>query len=255
MWAVLRSLLTGVGLLVALVAFAAFVAAVVSVWQVKAETNRRTDELAARAHGAVDAADRGVKFVDEVLTKAEADLKEAKNHPAAPKEPANPFLQLTARKATENLVGSVDRANVAVVTASEAAAVAQAALDIFGSDEQMKSWLGVQPEQLAQTRSSLDTARGELSKVRTILGVPLGDGPTHEQLVTVESALAQAREFVEQIRKLVATTRTRVDETKRGIDLWAMRIAVGVTALGVAGAVGQLFLARFCWRVLRGKPA
>ncbi|HMC72303.1 MAG TPA: hypothetical protein VKJ07_24310 [Mycobacteriales bacterium] len=240
--------------------FVAFAGAAVGVWWVKAETNRRTDALAVKAHGAVNAADHAVEFVRKVIDDGERDVKNArKDAPAAPTEPVNPFLQLTARRASADLAGSVERASVAVVTASDAAAVAQAALDVFGEESELpelKGWLGVKPEQLEQTRSGLTRASSELKQVRTILGVPLGDGgPTAEQLVTVESALGQARELTNQMGQVVATARTRLDETKRAVDLWVLRVALGVTLVGAVGAVGQFFMARFCWRALRGQPA
>jgi hydrogenase maturation protease len=258
MGSVLRRLIALVVLVISAVGFVVFITAAVGVWQVKAETNRRTDEVAAKAHMALDAADRTVEFVDKVIVDADRDLKGSKGAPASPREPVNPFLQLTARQATEKLVGSVERVNTAVVTASEAAVVAKAALDLFGSDEQTKAlrdWLGVQPEQLTQTQTSLKTATSELNKARTILGVPAHGGPTDEELVTVESALQQARAFTAQMTKVVATARAKVAETKQKIDLWAMRIAVLTTVVGAVGAAGQFFMARFCWRVLMGQPA
>jgi hydrogenase maturation protease len=260
MWAIVRCVLAVTGLLVAVAGFAVFVGAAVGVWKVKAETNRRTDALAVKAHEAMNTADQGVGFVHKVIDQADQDLERArKKKPAAPAEPVNPFLQLTARKASADLAGSVERANTAVVTAADAAAVAQAALQVFGEKSELpalKEWLGVKPEQLAQTRGHLENATRELNQVRTVLGVPLGEGgPTQEQLRTVESGLAQARELTNQVGQVVATARTQVDETKRSVDLWALRVALGVTLVGGVGAVGQFFMARFCWRVLRGKPA
>lgn len=259
MWNIVSRLLALVGLVISVAGFTVFTSAAIGVWRVKAETNRRTSEIAAQAHTAVDAADRTVKFVDEVIDAARDDLTRAKNAPpVAPREPVNPFLQLTARQASQNLVGSVERVNTAVVTASEAAVVVKAALDLFSNDQELnglRDWLGVQPEQLAQTRTSLNSASLELGKVRTILGVPANGGPTQEELVTVESALAQARSFTEQMGKVVATARAKVDETKRTIDLWVLRVALLVTFVGGVGAAGQFFMARFCWRVLRGQPA
>jgi hypothetical protein len=55
--------------------------------------------------------------------------------------------------------------------------------------------------------------------------------------------------------EVIATARARVDETKRTVDDWVLRVAIGVTTFGVLGALGQFFMARFCWRVLMGKPA
>lgn len=260
MWVVVRRLFAVLGLLVSVAGLAAFAGAAVGIWQVKAETNRRTEELATKAHGAVKAADGAITFVRQVIEQGKKDVGEARNNAVKePPKPVNPFLQLTARRASADLAGSVERAGTAVVTASDAAVVAEAALQVFGKEEELpelKAWLGVKPEQLKQTRDQLNRASDELKQVRTVLGVSLGDGsPTPEQLVTVESALERAGDLTDQISKVVATARTRVDETKRAVDLWVLRVAVGVTLVGAVGAAGQFFMARFCWRVLRGKPA
>lgn len=258
MW-VVRRVFVVVGLLVSVVGFAGFVTAIGAAWWAKAETNRRTDALATKAHNAVNAADRTVTFVHKVIDQASADLGDARKAPAGPTEPVNPFLQLSARKASENLVGSVERADTAVVTASDAAVVAEAALELFGDESELpefKAWLGVKPEQLTQTRNELKRAGHELKQVRSILGVPLGDGgATQEQLATVESALTQARALANQLSTVVAKARLQVVETKREVDVWALRLAIGITVVGALGAAGQFFMARYFWRVLRGKPA
>src|SRR5262245_23556898 len=120
MWAIIRRVLAGIGLVVALVGIGIFVAAIVGTWQLKAETNRKTEEFAAQAHTAVNAADTTVQFVQRVLDEAKGDLRVARERTqSAPRERVNPFLQLTARRASENLAGSVERANTAVITASE----------------------------------------------------------------------------------------------------------------------------------------
>jgi hydrogenase maturation protease len=253
-------LCAGVGLLIALVGFVAFAGAAVAVWKVKAETDRRTGLLTAKAHEAVGAADHAVGFVRRVLDQAKHDLAQTRENTGAPPEPVNPFLQLTARQASQNLAGSVERADTAVVIASDAAVVAEAALALLGNEKgeqasALKQWLGVDPDQLARTQSDLRSATRELKQVRTLLGVSLGDGPTPDQLVTVESALSQAQSLTDQMGNVVATARSRVDETKRQVDLWVLRVALAVTAVGAVGAAGQVFMARYCWRVLRGKPA
>ena len=254
-----RRLFAALGLFVALAGFVVFTSAAVVVWWVKAETNRRTDDLAVKAHQAIEKADSTVTFVHDVINQGQDDLRNArKQKPATPQAPVNPFLQLTARKASESLAGSVERADIAVRTASDAAVVAETALHVFSDDSQLselKKWLGIKPEQLKQTRAQLNRASTELGQVRTVLGVPLGDGPTDEQLQMVEAAFTQARELTNQMGNVVATARTRVDETKRAVDLWALRGAVITTAVGVVGAVGQFFMWRFCVRTLLGRPA
>jgi hypothetical protein len=257
MWVVLRRVLAGVGLLVAVAGFAAFVTAAVGVWRLKAEVNRKADDLAGKADGAVDTADHAIALVREVLDAGQADLKQAKTERTEPSDAVNPFVRIGARRTAEKLAGSVERADAAVTAASDAVVVAQKAIDLFGQDEQLKSWLGVHPEQVAQTQFDLVSANRELQRVRDVLGVPLaaGAGPTEEQLAKLDGALRQGRAFTDQMELVVATIRTRLHETKRAVDVWSMRIAVGVTAVGILGALGQLFMARFFWRVQRRLPA
>lgn len=258
MWGKIGRLLAVVGWFVSVAGFVVFVSAAIVVWWVRAETNRRTDDLAVKAHSAINKADDTVAFVHQVINQGEADVMDARKRPAPPPEPVNPFLQLTARKASESLAGSVDRASTAVRTASDAAVVAEAALHVFSDDSQLselKNWLGIKPEQLHQTQGQLTRASTELNQVKTVLGVPLGEGPTEEQLRMVETAFGQARDLTNQMGNVVATARVRVDETKRAVDLWALRVALIITLIGAVGATGQYFMGRFCWRYLRGKPA
>ena len=69
------------------------------------------------------------------------------------------------------------------------------------------------------------------------------------------SALTQARELTDRMGAVVTTARARVDETKQTVVLWVLRITIAVTALAGLATAGQLFMARYCWRVLRRKPA
>ena len=258
MWTAVGRLLTGAGLVVSVSGFVGFIALAIGAWPARTEANRRTDDLARRAHAAVNPADRAIAFVRQVITVADADLADARQGASAAPPPTafNPFAMLAARKASESLVGSVERATTAVTTASEAAVVAESALELFDQDEELQRWIGVRPEQLAQARTGLESASRELGRARTLFGpVPEGQRPTEEQLGMVKSALDQARDFTDRMDKAVATVRTRVDETKTLADLWVLRIAIAVTALSSLAAVGQFFMVRFCWRVLRRKPA
>lgn len=255
MWRFVRAAVAALGLVGSLLGFALFAGAAGGVWWAKAEANRRADALAARAHAAADTADHAVGFVRGVVDQAEADLARARAAaPGGPPEPVHPLVQLGARQA---LAGSVDRASTAVVAASEAAVVANTALELFDKDEELQGWFGVRPEQLAHTRAELSAATRDLTKARTVLGIPVAPGgpATAEQLNTIEAGLGQARAFTDQLGGAVGGIRGRVVETKRRVDRWVQRAAVAVTALGALGAAGQLFAARFWWRVLRNKPA
>jgi hypothetical protein len=258
MWDAVRRVSAGVGLLAAVVGFAVFVTSAVAVWRVKAEVNRRTGELSAKADKAVDSADHAIAFVREVLDRGQEDLKRARDEQKEPAESAvNPFVRMGARRTAERLAGSVERADAAVTAASDAVVVAQKAIDLFGQDEQLKGWFGVHPEQVSETQLDLVSASRELQRVRDVLGVPLAAGaaPTEEQLAKLDGAIRRGRAFTDRMDLVAATIRTRLHETRRAVDVWSVRIAVGVTAVGVLGALGQFFMARFFWRVLRGKPA
>jgi hypothetical protein len=253
MWAIVRRVFSALGLIVALAGIGVFVGTAVTAWRVKAEVIQRTDDLVVQARTAVDAGDHAVSFVREVINRADQDLNATRQTMAmAPREPANPFLRLTAQRASQNLAGSVERASAALVAASDAVVVGESALQLLGQDELVKKWLGVKPEQLAQSRAGLGTASNELQRVRTVLGIPVeGAQPTPEQLVTVEAALGQARDFTEQMGRVVADARKQIEDLKQAVDQWALRVALGVSALCALATVGQLFMLRSCWRGLR----
>lgn len=254
-----RRLLASMGLLLSLVATAVFISVGVQVWSVRAEVNRQTDHLTKQAYSAAATANGAIKFVDDVITKAKADLRATQGPASAPEAvQLSPILQMTARQASINLAGSVERALGAVVTASDAVMVVNAALEIVTEYTQVEKYFGVSPDQIRQTRTALDSVSGELKQARTVLGVPIGSNdavPTPEQLAAVDEALRLADNFRAEMQRVVEVARKRVEDTKRLIDVWAWRIAVGTTTLSVFGVVGQFFLARFCIRKLLHLPA
>jgi len=254
----LRSVLSLVGLLVACAGIGLFIALGVYSWTLKAEVSRQTALLSERANMAGDTAEHAIGFVREVIEKAGEDLKEARKHTiATPAQPVNPLELMFARKASTELAGSVERAHGAVVTASDAVKVAEAALDVFNSDPRLKEFFGVQPDQVDATKLTLDKATTELRQVKSVLGVPVGsaDQLTTEQLNAVDGALKQANGFTDELTKVVTTARSRVNDTKTTVDWWTWRLAFATTLVCALAAVGQVFLARFCWRTYRGLPA
>jgi hydrogenase maturation protease len=253
MWRIVRGVLAGSGLVLAGVGFIVFATAAVGVWWLKADVNRRTDVLADKALTAVNAGGHAVEFVNDVITQADRDLDQARRTaPVAPQQPVQPLFQFAAVQASQNLAGSVERAHAAIVTASDAVVVGESAVQMLGEDEKLRSWLGVKPDQLVQTRTDLTTAASELKRVRTVLGIPVdgGAGPTGDQLAAVGAALGRAQDFTNRMGEVVADARLRVDQTKRAVDLWVLRLALGITTIGVLGAAGQVFMARACWRAL-----
>lgn len=258
MWRFVRSVLAVAGLLVSAAGFLTFAGGAIGVWRAKAEADRHAHALAARANVATDAADHAVGFVRGVVAQAEEDLARARANTAAmPPEPVNPLVQFGARHASQELAGSVDRANAAVVTASDAVVVANTALELFDKDARLQNWFRVRPEQLAQTRIDLSAATRDLNRARTVLGIPIAPGgtPTADQLNGIEAGLAQARELTDRMGAAVTATRAKIADTKQQVEVWVRWGAIGVTVLGALGTAGQFFAARFCWRVLRDKPA
>ncbi|WP_439631852.1 hypothetical protein [Gemmata sp.] len=254
-----RRLFALTGLLIALAGTGVFVAIAVQVWRVKAEVNRQTAELAGRANQAGDAAGRAVNFVGDVIDRARAELTTTRISTSAP-EPVrvNPFVRMTARQASIDLAGSLERALGAVVTASDTVIVAETALDMVSADPRLSQAFGVNTDQIHQTRTALTSVAGELRQAKSILGVPVrtdSELPSAEQLDAVDRALQMAEQFKAEMARLVGVARVRVNETRQLIDVWALRLAVAVTALSVLGAVGQLFMARFCLRKLHELPA
>ncbi len=256
----IRSFFLLIGSLIAGMGLALFLAIGVWIWSVKAEVNQQTETLSSRANKTLDSADRAIGYVRDVIGKAENDLVLARLDAIHQSHlnPINPVVQLTAQKASQDLAGSVERANMAIVAASEAVVVADAALDVVGGVPELKQLFGVKPEQLEATRSALGNVSTDLLQARGALGIQsLGPdaSPTNEQLYAVDSALHQARGFTDDVGKVVESTRARVNETRQSVDRWAMCAAVGTSFISALGALGQFFMARFFWRALRRKPA
>lgn len=260
----IRSMVAAIGLVISLLGMALFVAVGIYIWQVKAEAIQQTDTLVSRANETLGDADHAIGYVQEIISKAKQDLADTQkaraNSPpqqSYPRQAVNPFIQLTAENAEKQLAGSVGRAHGAVVLASEAVTVADAALNVFGQDSQLKKMLGVKTEQLDATRTALGTVNSNLERARDVLGVSLNSRSaiTNEQLQAVDDALNQAQNFVDQLVNAVQNARDRVNEAYHTVHHWALRIAVCTSLLAIFGLVGQLFMARFFWRILLRKPA
>ena len=90
----------------------------------------------------------------------------------------------------------------------------------------------------------------ELQQARDVLGIPNDGQPTNEQLHTVDDAIRQANAFTDEVGKVVESTRTRVNETRHTVDVWALRGAVATSIISVFGVLGQFFMGRYFWRLL-----
>ena len=220
----IRSVLAAAGLLLALAGISVFVALGYTAWVVRSEADR---QLAA--------------------ARTEAAL-----HPQ--KENVNPLVRMVVRDQARNLPGKVEQARDAVGTASDAVVVASAALDVFAQLHVDGEALGVGPERVQAARGQLDQVAAELKSARLVLGVPVPrpDGPaTDEQLSAVDDALSRARGVTDDLERVLGRVRVRVAEVRATAELWAWRAAVVVTALAALAALGQVFMARACWRALR----
>src|SRR5207248_11440394 len=136
--------------------------------------------------------------------------------------------------------------------------LADATRHAISGDEcpELKRLLKINPEQVTATRSALGNASADLRQAKTVLGIPVTDsGLTPEQLNAVDDALRRAKQFTNDAERVVENARRRVGELRTLADVWTWRVAVGVTAACLLAAVGQVFLARFCWRTFRGQPA
>ena len=156
-----------------------------------------------------------------------------------------------AKSASQRLAGSVDQAHGAVVTASDAVVVANAALQVFDEDSEFNRLFRVKASQVDATKTTLGNAARELSKAKEVLG----GTPTPEQLNAVDNALGQARDFTNELSRVVDSVRDRVNTTRSMVDQWSWRIAIGTMLVSTLASVGQLFMARYFWRTVRGLPA
>jgi len=247
----IRKLVALIGLIVACGGIGLFVALGIYVWSLKAEVNKQTESLAHRANLAGDEADKAIQFVDKVIAQAKVDLKNARPPAATSRRPITPFEMALAQSASQRLAGSVDQAHGAVVTASDAVVVADAALQVFDENSELKRLFGVQSSQVDATKTTLGNAARELQKAKSVLG----GTPTPEQLNAVDNALNEAEGFTTELAKVVTTVRGRVNATKSLADQWTWRIALGTALMSALAGVGQLFMARYFWRTLRGQPA
>ena len=71
----------------------------------------------------------------------------------------------------------------------------------------------------------------------------------------MDNALDHAQGFTDEMARVVVTVRDRVNATRTIVDSWSLRIAIGTTLLCALAALGQVFMARYFWRTLRGQPA
>ena len=250
-----RSFLSALGLLAALAGIGLFVGVGVYVWNLRAETLQQTRMLADRAHAAGEVAEQVITMIREVIARAQAGLVAARtdtSNMTAGKEP-DPIVRFAMAKAKRDLPHEVERARDAVSIASEALVVAGAAVDVFEERPGEGSSLGIRPEDMRAARTQLDQAATELGSARSVLGVPIpNDGSaTPEQLTQVEDALHRAEGVADQMEGALAQAREKVDHAKQEVEIWSLRLAIGITAAAALATLGQFFMARACWYGLR----
>ncbi len=257
----MRNVLALAGIAIACGGIGLFIGISYCVWPLKTEVNSQSSLLVGQANEAADAADHAIDFVRDIIGKAESELTIARDelahHPPDPVE-VNPLVRFATVRASQQLAGSVERAQGAVVAASDAVVVADMALNIIGGSPELKQLIGVDPAQMHATRTALGSVASELRQARSVLGGSIGSSemiPTSDQLNAVDDALNRAKNFTDQMANVVKTARTRVNDTKAALDLWVRRLAFAITITCILGAVGQCFMLRFCWRKFHQKPA
>jgi hypothetical protein len=246
------------GFLLALAGIGVFVGLAYTAWPVRAEADRQLTAAHAKAELAADTAAHTLAIVRDVIDRAGQDLTaarvEAALHPQ--QVDVNPLVQMVVRQKARSLPGKVENARDAVSTASDAVVVATAALNVFSQFPIDESKFGVSPAQVHTARSQLDQVASDLRSARVVLGIPIPgrDGPaTPEQLSAVDDALSRARAITDELEGVLAQVRGQVTEVRAKAELWVWRTAVAITALSALALLGQLFMARACWRALRRK--
>lgn len=247
-----RTVLSLIGLIVSVLGFAIFVGVIAGSWWAKDKADRKTDELAEKAESAARVADRTIDLVNNVIDRSEQDLAVAKASPA--EDPAvNPFVRLTVNKAAGELPGGVDRAREAVSMASDAVIVLDAALGVFADRPEDQAALGIPLSELETAKQQLNTTAAELRKARSIFGVRLA--PLRpDEIDAVQNALEHTRRFIADLKRVLDNARQQVEDTRQKAHRWTLRIALAATGLGSLAALGQVFMARACWRGLFAPP-
>ena len=246
-----RKVLSGIGFVLGIAGFLAFIAIGVGTWIAKREADRQLTAAVEKAHHAGNVASNVISLVREIIARAKASLVAARVESVqTPGEEPDFFTRMVVRKAKRDLPGEVDKARDAVGVASEAVVVAGAVLDVFDDRKPDEVALGVKEHDLKAARSQLDSAAAELKNARSVLGFPI-PGASEEQLTQVDQALATATDVTNQVDRAVTEARGKVDELKRKSEVWSMRAAIGITGLTALAALGQVFLVRACWRGLQ----
>ena len=248
-----RRILGAVGLLLATVGFVVFVGLAAGGWIARREVDRRANAAAAAADGVCGKVADGVRFARTVLDRADADLARANAEAQQPTLPPRfSFsmlgVQMAARTAADELAGSVERARDAVGVAQDVAVVADAALSVFAESHGEVPGVTFDPARLTEVQGQLTNVSRSLVTAQNALGT----GAPAASLNAVGNALGEARQVVDRADAVVTEARGWVAETHRKVRLWTLRAAVAVSALGGLAALGQVFMARACWRAVRG---
>jgi len=253
---------SGVGLVVAVAGGATFAAFGVATWVVRAEVDRQTVALSGKAEIAADVVGNAISLVRQVIARAETGLiearKEAEEEPPPPPKTVNPLVTLGIRQATRDLPGRVELARDAVVTASDAVVVAEAALQVLTEHPEVGERFGVQAHALHTSRTQLDTAVSDLRGARTFFGVPIPGQElapiSPEMLRAVDDSLAHAKGYADALEQALDSARDKLRTAKVRALQWSLRLAVGSTVLAVLGATGMVFMGVACRRGLRAAP-
>ncbi|HUR54219.1 MAG TPA: hypothetical protein VMZ71_08815 [Gemmataceae bacterium] len=253
----MRRVVSGVGLVVAVAGYAAFTAVGVAAWVVRQEVDRQVVVLSGKASLAADVVGRAISLVRQVIGRAEVGLAEARREASLPQppKPVNPLVTIGLRQATRDLPGRVELARDAVVTASDAVVVVEAALEVLTENPEVGHQFGVQLHNLHASRTQLDSAANDLRGARTVLGIPIPGqdlAPISPELLrAVDESLTLATQYTNALEQSLEVARDKIHTTKSRTLLWSRRLAIGATVLAILGGAGMVFMGSACWRRFR----
>ena len=239
-----RKTLAWAGLLLAPIAFTAFLAIAIGVWIVTATLQRRIDDVLGEANAALDRARPIAGVIREALETAEAEVKTARPANADTNVPA--MQKMLLRSALKETPGRVATATRAVEAMGDLLVVAQVALDT------VQATPGAVPTpagDLARLREKLTGSAAALQRADAILRSTPGTSTEYaaEDARTIENALAQSRAVVTEVDDKfthadaqIATLRVAIPQ-QLGLLTWVIFV------LSLMGALGQMALVRWCW--------
>lgn len=247
----MKKLFSGIVLIVAVIALAAFITLAIGVWPVTAELHRRTDRALDTANGAVDRAEPVVFAVRKAILAAQDELAAAKPpEQAAPLAPVPKMLLRSALKDSPERVESATRASEMM---GDLLAAANAALGTLHDTP------GVPPldtRELSAFQEKVKSSAESLRKVNAILGSTKPNDPiAAEDTRTIENALGTARTVTNEALAEIVVLRVQIEILREQVHSRLTLACWSIFALSLMGALGQIALIRWCVGCLRKQGA